>query len=71
MNSSYSDYISHTIIKPALDMDSNSSAGMMSSVSSVNMEPVRRGYVQSNKRTIDITDNNGRQYRVTVEDITK
>ncbi len=52
-------------------MDSNSSAGMMSSVSSVNMEPVRRGYVQSNKRTIDITDNNGRQYRVTVEDITK
>ena len=71
MSLSYSDYISHTIIKPALDIDSNSSAGMMNAVSIVNMEPARRGYVETNKRTIDVTDINGRQYRITVEDITK
>ena len=40
MNSSlsYCDYIAHTIVKPALDEDSNSNNGQLSSVGLVKMD---------------------------------
>lgn len=65
----YCDYIAHTIIKPSLDEDSNSNMGMLSSVGIVKMDLAKRGYMQSTKKTITCKDNNGKEYRITVEEI--
>ena len=72
MNLSYCDYIAHTIIKPALDIDNNSNQGMLTEVSQVKMDLCKKaGYMLSTTKTIMLTDKNGREYRVTIEDVTK
>lgn len=72
MNLSYCDYIAYTIVKPALDTDSNSNMGMLTKVSEVKMDLCKKaGYMLSTTKTIMITDKNGREYKVTVEDVTK
>jgi len=73
MNSSlsYCDYIAHTIVKPALDEDSNSNNGQLSSVGLVKMDLHKKGYMLSTTKRIKVMDVNGREYLITVEDITK
>jgi hypothetical protein len=74
MNSSlsYCDYIAHTIVKPALDEDSNYNNGQLSSVGLVKMDLHKKdGYMLSTTKRIKVMDVNGREYLITVEDITK
>ena len=70
MNLSYCDYIAHTIIKPALDVDKNSNQGQISVVGKVKMDLHKRGYMLSTAKRIEVVDVNGRKYMVTIEDIT-
>lgn len=65
----YCDYIAHTIVKPAMDMDCNSNIGMLSSVGKVKMDLAKRGYMQSTKKTIMCKDKNGKEYRITIEEV--
>jgi hypothetical protein len=73
MNSSlsYCDYIAHTVVRPALNVDSEDAGGTLSGVSKVHMDLAKEGWMKTTKRTIEVTDVNGREYRITIEDITK
>ena len=68
---SYCDYIAHTVLKPALETDAKDDGGTLSGVGRINMDLAKEGWMQTTKRTIEVTDVNGREYRVTIEDITK
>lgn len=65
----YCDYIAHTIIKPGLDEDSSSFNGLINTVGRVKMDLHKEGWMQTTKKTIECTDNNGKSYRITVEEI--
>ena len=67
---SYTDYIAHTVVKPALDADGSLSEGVLSGTTKVQMDKAPTGYIQSSKRFMEIMDVNGREYRITIEDIT-
>lgn len=68
---SYCDYIAHTVVKPALDVDVKDTGGTLSAVSKIHMDLAKEGWMQTTKRTIEVTDVNGREYKITIEDITK
>jgi hypothetical protein len=67
---SYTDYIAHTVVKPALDADGYLSEGVLSGITKVKMDKAESGYIQSSKRFMEVMDINGREYRITIEDIT-
>lgn len=67
---SYTDYIAHTVVKPALDADGSSNVGVLSGTTKVQMDKAESGYIQSSKRFMEVMDVNGREYRITIEDIT-
>jgi hypothetical protein len=73
MNSSlsYCDYIAHTVVKPALEVDAKEECGTLSGVGKINMDLAKEGWMKTTKRTIEVTDVNGREYKITIEDITK
>jgi hypothetical protein len=65
MKLAYCDYIAHTILKPALIED-----GFITEVGKVNMDlHEKEGYMLSTAKTIEVADDNGKQYRITVEEI--
>lgn len=68
MNMAYCDYIAHSIVQPALNADTDKD-GMIQSVSYVKMDLAEEGYMQSTKRTINVTDINGKEYIVTIEEV--
>lgn len=68
MNLAYCDYIAHAIVQPALNADTDKD-GMIQSVSYVKMDLAEEGYMQSTKRTINVTDINGKEYIVTIEEV--
>lgn len=68
MGLAYCDYIAHTIVQPALKADTDKD-GMIQSVSYVKMDLAEEGYMQSTKRTINVTDINGKEYIVTIEEV--
>ena len=69
---SYCDYIAHTVVKPALNGDVEDRDGPLSTVSKIGNDLAKDGWaLKTTKRTIDVTDVNGREYRITIEDITK
>ena len=66
----YCDYIAHTIVKPALEMDSNSDQGLMVNVSHVTMDlHPKEGWMRSTVKTINCSDINGKEYKITIEEI--
>jgi hypothetical protein len=70
MNVAYCDYIAHTIVQPALKAATDKGGiGMIQSVSYVKMDLAEEGYMQSTKRTISVTDINGKEYIVTIEEV--
>ena len=65
----YCDYIAHTVVKPGLAQDAESSNGLIASVSHVKMDLHKEGWMQTTTKTIDCEDVNGKKYRITVEEI--
>lgn len=67
---SYCDYIAHTIVRPALVKDNNNDSGVIKEVGQVKMdlEP-KEGYMVSTAKRLDVVDFNGKQYRITIEEI--
>jgi len=68
---SYCDYIAHTVVKPALDVDVKDNGCTLSAVSKIHMDLAKEGWMQTTKRSIKVTDVYGREYKITIEDITK
>jgi len=67
MNLAYCDYLAHTIIRPALL--TKHGEPLVASVGYVKMDLAKEGYMQSTKRTINVTDINGKEYIVTIEEV--
>lgn len=69
MKLAYCDYIGH-LINTTLLQDSTSSCGLVESTNGVKMDlHPTEGYFVSTKKTIEVTDVNGKKYMVTVEEI--
>lgn len=66
---SYCDYIAHTIIRPGLQIDGESLNGLISSVSHVNMDLHKEGWMQTTKKTVKCKDINGKEYLITIEEV--
>ena len=65
MKLAYCDYIAYTVLKPALTEDS-----FITVVGKVKMDLHKEaGYMLSTAKTIEVADKNGKQYRITVEEI--
>ncbi len=65
MKLAYCDYIAHTVLKPALVEDD-----FITDVSKVKMDlHEKEGYMLSTAKTIEVADNNGKKYKITVEEI--
>jgi len=61
----YCDYIAHSVIKPALGEDS-----FITEVGKVKMDLCpKEGYLVSTTKTINVKDQNGKEYKITVEEI--
>jgi len=70
MNLAYCDYLAHTIIRPALLIHGEfQDESLVESVGYVKMDLAKEGYMQSTKRTINVTDINGKEYIVTIEEV--
>ena len=65
----YCDYIAHTIIKPGLQSDSENTHGLISHVDNVKMDLHKTGWMQSTRKTMLCKDVNGKQYRITIEEV--
>jgi len=63
----YCDKIADTIRKSLLKYDSDNIIGLVDRVK-MDLHPTE-GYFVSTKKTIDVTDMNGKFYRVTVEEL--
>ena len=63
----YCDYIAHTI-KKALYRDTNEYGTYIGSVSGVSWDLDADGSFKSTKKTLTITDTNGKLYTVTIEE---
>lgn len=69
MKLAYCDYIGH-LINITLLQDSTSANGLVESTNGVKMDlHPTEGYFVSTKKTIEVTDVNGKKYMVTVEEI--
>jgi hypothetical protein len=67
----YCDYIADRIFRAlSLDVRENKIYTKIATVGSVKMDlhPVE-GYFMSTKKTLEVIDNNGKKYKVTVEEI--
>lgn len=66
----YCDYIAHTIVRPAMIEDGKNNGGIIRQVGHVKMdlEP-KEGYMISTTKRLEVADVNGKQYRITVEEI--
>lgn len=66
----YCDYIAHTIVRPAMIADGKYDGGIIRQVGHVKMdlEP-KEGYMISTTKRLEVVDVNGKQYRITVEEI--
>ena len=65
----YCDYIANTI-RTALSDDSSNTMSYVESVSPVMMDlDPEAGYMLSTKKTFQVSDKNGKQYTVTVEEV--
>ena len=62
----YCDYIAHTIVG---NLKANDTERLLSSVSGPKYDLTESGAFASTKKTIMVEDRNGRQYRVTVEEV--
>jgi hypothetical protein len=62
----YCDYIAHLIQG---NLKSNDSEKMLSSVSKTQYDLTPSGSFASTKKTIMVEDRNGKQYRITVEEV--
>ena len=69
MTMAYCDYIAHTIVRPGLQEDANSSNGLMNSVGTVKMDLHEEGWMQTTSKTIVCQDINGKNYKITIEEI--
>ena len=65
MKLAYCDYLAHTIIRPALLADSD----MVQEVGFVKMDLAEEGYMVSTTKYINVTDVNGKMYKVTIEEL--
>ena len=65
----YCDYIAHTVILPALRFDILTD-GVVASVERVKMdlEP-EEGYMLSTSKSIVLADVNGKEYKITIEEL--
>lgn len=68
MKLAYCDYLAHTIIRPALLADSDRE-GMVHEVGFVKMDLAEEGYMVSTTKYINVTDVNGKMYKVTIEEL--
>ena len=65
MKLAYCDYFAHTVIRPALLADSD----MVQEVGFVKMDLAEEGYMVSTTKYINVTDVNGKMYKVTIEEL--
>lgn len=63
----YCDKIADTIRKALVEYDPDNIIGLVGRVR-MDLHPTE-GYFQSTKKTIELTDMNGKMYRVTVEEV--
>lgn len=70
MSLAYCDYIAHTVIRPAMMKDVLEEGGVLEEVGRVvlDLEP-KEGYMISTAKRIEVSDFNGKKYRVTIEEI--
>ena len=68
MNLAYCDYLAHTIIRPAL-LRSEMHDGVVQEVGFVKMDLAEEGYMVSTTKYINVTDVNGKMYKVTIEEL--
>lgn len=70
MSMAYCDYIAHTIVRPAMIEDGKDDGGVIRQVGHVKMdlEP-EEGYLLSTAKRLEVVDFNGKQYRITIEEI--
>ena len=69
MSLAYCDYIAHTIIVPGLTEEIKSETGLIVEASKVKMDLHKEGWMQSTRKTIMCKDTNGKEYKITIEDI--
>jgi hypothetical protein len=69
MSLAYCDYIAHTIIVPGLTEEIKSETGLIVEASKVKMDLHKEGWMQSTRKTIMCKDTNGKEYKITVEEI--
>ena len=62
----YCDYIAHLILKA---LNTRDDEGLLKSVGKINFDVSPEGHYISTKKTIEVTDRNGKTYRVTVEEV--
>ena len=62
----YCDYIAYTIAGNLKACDTDK---LLASVGKPRLDLAPEGYLQSTKKTIEVTDRNGRRYRITVEEV--
>ncbi len=61
----YCDYIAHSVLSPSLREDS-----FITEVSKVKMDLCpKEGYLVSTTKTINVKDQNGKEYKITVEEL--
>ena len=72
MKLAYCDYLAHTVIRPALLADINiehNEHRIVQEVSFVKMDLAEEGYMVSTTKYINVTDVNGKMYKVTIEEL--
>jgi hypothetical protein len=71
MKLAYCDYLAHTVIRPALlaDRDHHHEHRIVQEVSFVKMDLAEEGYMVSTTKYINVTDVNGKMYKVTIEEL--
>lgn len=69
MSLAYCDYIAHTIIVPGLTEEIKSETGLIVEASKVKMDLHKEGWMQSTRKTIMCKDTNGKEYKITIEEI--
>lgn len=61
----YCDYIAHSVLSPSLREDS-----FITEVGKVKMDLCpKEGYLVSTTKTINVKDQNGKEYKITVEEL--
>jgi|TARA_B110000908_G_scaffold63340_1_gene76987 hypothetical protein len=69
LNMAYCDYIAHTIIRPAALAELVCEHSLIAEVGNVKMDLHKEGYMVSTTKRLQVTDINGKKYRITVEEM--